>query len=262
MAGGGQLPAKIAAACRATGRPYFVLAFEGAADPATVAAVPHAWVKLNEVGRAIQLLHDAGVGDVVLAGPVKRPGLGDLVPDGRGALFLAKVARRWFSDDGLLSAVIHELEDEGFTVVGADSVLAELAVGEGPCGAVHPTQAAEADIVCGVAAARAAGRQAVAVRDGLVVAYEDSRGTAALLADLAAWRGATRAGVLVKVATPGQERRVDLPTIGPDTVAQAAEAGLAGIAVEAGGALILDRREVARAADAAGLFVVGVRVAP
>ncbi|MFM7345300.1 MAG: UDP-2,3-diacylglucosamine diphosphatase LpxI domain-containing protein, partial [Tagaea sp.] len=139
--------------------------------------------------------------------------------------------------------------------LGAQDVVPELLAPEGALGAVAP---ASAEIAFGLAAAKAWGGtqkgQAVLVRDGAVVAREGRGGTAAML------RGHdARGAVLVKAAMPGQERRVDLPTIGPDTVAQARDAGLRGIAVEAGAALILDRAETAAAADAAGLFLAGAR---
>jgi DUF1009 family protein len=68
-----------------------------------------------------------------------------------------------------------------------------------------------------------------------------------------------KVGVLVKAPKQGQEHRLDLPTIGPRTVEHAARAGLAGVAVAAGGAIIAEPQAVAAAADSAGLFVVGVR---
>ena len=70
-----------------------------------------------------------------------------------------------------------------------------------------------------------------------------------------------RTGVLVKGPKPGQDRRFDLPSIGPRTVETAAAAGLAGIAVEAAGAITADLQAMTRAADAAGLFFVGVPLA-
>jgi DUF1009 family protein len=101
--------------------------------------------------------------------------------------------------------------------------------------------------------------QAVVVQQGLVLGVEAIEGTDALLRRCAELRRGGLGGVLVKLEKPGQERRVDRPTIGPQTVLLAAETGLRGIAAEAGATIVLDRDEVIRAADAAGLFVVGVR---
>ncbi|MGQ0664347.1 MAG: LpxI family protein [Pseudomonadota bacterium] len=264
LAGGGQLPAQVIEACRATGRDFFVLAFSGQTDPGTVRDVPHAWVRLGEVGEALRQLRRAGVDEIVLAGPVRRPGLAELRPDWRGALFLAKVGVKGAGDDGLLSAVVRELEDEGFRVVGADDVFAELRTPLGPCGSLVPEAGAERDIARAISVLCAIGPldigQAAVVQQGIVLGVEAIEGTDALIERCAALRRPGPGGVLVKIAKPGQERRVDLPTVGPATVAKAGVAGLAGIGLEAGGSLIIDRAGVARAADAAGLFVVGVPV--
>ena len=120
------------------------------------------------------------------------------------------------------------------------------------------------DIQVGELAAKALGAedkgQAVVAKDGVAVAQEDRRGTAAMLNDLAVSGHHSEAigGVLVKVTKPAQDRRVDLPAIGCETIEQAQAAGLAGIAVSAGGAILLDREAIVAAADQAGLFVIGI----
>ncbi len=265
LAGGGQLPVRVMAACRARRQPFFVIAFEGFTDPATVDGAPHAWMPVEKVGAILSRLHVEGVSDVVLAGPVRRPGsLLTLRPDLRGALLLLRMVRRWRGDDHVLTQVVREIEGDGFRVVGAEAVAPELLMPRGPLGSLSPDEARHRSIAVGIAAARELGRddrgQAVLVAGGRVVAREGAGGTARLLADAAASQN-TRGGVLVKIVKPGQERRVDLPSVGVDTVAQAASAGLAGIALEAAGSLVIDRDAVTRAADGAGLFVVGVDVA-
>lgn len=264
VAGSGALPRRLIAACQADGRDVFVLALRGAAEPETVAGVAHAWCRIGAAATALDLLRRNGVAELVLAGGIKRPGMATLRPDWRAARFFAKVGYRMLGDDGLLSAVVKELESEGFRIVGAHELLdRDAAVGEGPIGRHGPGAAAASDIARGVAVARAIGAldigQAVVVQQGLVLGVEAIDGTDALLQRCAALRRDGLGGVLVKLQKPGQEARVDRPTIGAQTVALAAAAGLQGIAVEAGATLLLDRAEVIRAADEAGLFVVGVR---
>ncbi len=265
IAGSGGLPRRLVDSCRAAGREVFVLALEGEADPATVADAPHAWCRLGGAATALDLLRAHGVGELVLAGGVRRPALAGLRPDWRAAKFLARVGYRALGDDGLLSAVVKELEREGFRVVGADRVLAEAGLPEGPLGRIAPDADALADIAKGMHLARAVGAldigQAVVVQQGLVLGVEAIEGTDALLQRCAGLRRDGPGGVLVKTEKPGQERRADRPTIGPQTVVLAAAAGLAGIAAEANRTLVLDRAEVIRLADAAGLFVVGVAAA-
>ena len=266
IAGSGELPRRLIERCRASGRPVFIVALEGEAEPETVTDVAHAWCRIGAAAKALRLLRDNGVSDLVFAGGVRRPTLTTIRPDWRAAKFFAKVGYRMLGDDGLFSAIAKELEIEGFRLVGPHELLdAGAAVPEGPLGRLKPNADAEADIARGVEIARAIGAldigQAVVVQQGLVLGVEAIEGTDALLRRCAALRRDGPGGVLVKVEKPGQESRIDRPTIGPQTVRLAAEAGLRGIAVEAGATLLVDRDEVIRAADAAGLFVVGVRVA-
>lgn len=265
LAGGGTLPQLLIEACRREGRDFFVIAFPDFVDPALAAAsgaAAYAALPPEQTGAILKRLRAEGAVEVTLAGSVRRPrSLLALRPDARGAKLLMKMARGWRGDDFVLRAIVHEIEADGFRVVGAETAAPELLMGAGPLGAIAPEPHHAADIALGVRAARELGArdrgQAVIVADGRVLNQETSRGTAAMMENR---DPAARGGVLVKVAKPGQERRVDLPSIGADTVRQAAAAGLAGIALEAGGGLVLGRDAVARAADAAGLFVVGVAV--
>jgi len=266
VAGAGALPGQIVAACRESGRPFFVLALEGQAEATALADLPHAWIRLGAAGRGIDLLREAGVEELVLAGAVRRPSLAALRPDRRTALFLARVGRAAFGDDGLLRAVIRTLEDEGFRVVAPSDILHDLLAAEGVYGAVAPDADAWVDIERGMAVARGLGAldvgQAAVVQQGVVLGVEAIEGTDALIARAGSLRREGPGGVLVKVKKPGQETRVDLPVIGMRTVETAAAAGLRGIAVEAGAALVVDKPAVIAAADRAGLFVVGVKSQP
>jgi UDP-2,3-diacylglucosamine hydrolase len=263
IAGSGGLPRRLIESCRAEGREIFVVALEGEADQATVESVPHAWCRIGGAAAMLDLLRANAVGELILAGGVRRPSLAGLRPDWRAVKFLARIGYRALGDDGLLSAVVKELEREGFRVIGADQLLGEASLAEGPLGRLRPDADALADIACGMRLARAIGAldigQAVVVQLGLVLGVEAIEGTDGLLRRCATLRRDGPGGVLVKAEKPGQERRADRPTIGPQTVILAAESGLRGIAAEAGATLLLDRDEVIRLADRAGIFVVGVR---
>jgi UDP-2,3-diacylglucosamine hydrolase len=263
VAGGGDLPARLADMCRAVGRPYFVLGLNDSADPEFVNAHPHAWVDMVALGTAFRVLRQAEVTEIVLAGKVRRPSILMLKPDATGAAFLARAGLRALrGDDGLLSALVGRIEEEGFRVVAPETVSGELLAPRGPIGAIRPDAVAQADIARGMTVARAIGAldigQGVVVQQSVVLGVEAIEGTDQLLARCAELRRDGPGGVLVKCAKPRQERRIDLPTLGVNTIHLAAAAGLRGIAVEAGGALIVDRQAVADAADAAGLFVVGI----
>jgi hypothetical protein len=263
VAGAGRLPQRLVESCRAAGRDVFVLALEGAAEPETVRGVPHAWCRVGAAAMGLALLRENNVTELVLAGGIRRPSLIALRPDWRAAKLFARIGYRALGDDGLLSAIVSELEQEGFRVLGVDQLLDGGSVVEGPLGKIHPDPQSEADIERGLHVARAIGAldigQAVVVQQGLVLGVEAVEGTDELLRRCAALRREGPGGVLVKVEKPGQERRADRPTIGLRTVVLGAETGLLGIAIEAGATIVLDRDEVIRAADRAGLFVVGIR---
>jgi len=269
LAGGGTLPRKLIEACRRQGRPYFVIAFDGQTAPETVEAadgesISHAWVRLGAAGKTIETLRGAGVRDLVLAGGINRPSMTSVMPDAWGMKFLARTGAGGLGDDGFLSALIRALEtEEEFHVVGVHTLLPEILAEQGVIGAAKPDEGGLRDIEKGVKAALSLGAsdkgQAVVVRGGETVMQEDARGTDAMLAQLAK-SGHGTGGVLVKVSKPGQETRADLPAIGPGTVLEASAAGLSGIAVEAGAAIIVERDDVIEAADKAGIFVAGVIV--
>ena len=262
VAGRGDLPARLAEHACAQGRDVFMLALNGQADAETVAHYPHAWVRLADGTKALQALRAAGVEELVFAGAVKRPSLFSLRPDRRAASFLAKVGWRALGDDSLLSAIAAEFEAEGFRVIGADQIWSAGRMPSGPLTETQPDPVAWRDIRRGVEVVQALGAvdvgQGCVVQQGIVLAVEAVEGTDAMLARAGELRRDGPGGVLVKLAKPGQDRRIDLPTVGPETVAQAAKAGLRGLAVEAGGALIMKQAEMVEAAGATGLFLYGI----
>lgn len=266
LAGGGPLPGRVAAAAQAAGREVFLIAFEGYAEPALTARYPHEIVRLGAAGRALAALRARHVQDLVLAGPVRRPSLLDLRPDAEGARLLARIGRAAFAgDDGLLAAVVRVLGEEGFRVLGAHEIATESLAAPGLLTRAAPDDIAFADIARGIAVARALGSadvgQGCVVQQGIVLALEAIEGTDAMLARAAALARPGAGGVLVKLVKPGQERRADLPTLGPRTILAAAGARLRGIAFEANGTILLERGAMIEAADAAGLFLLGLEPA-
>lgn len=268
IAGAGNLPRSVMMACAQTGRPYFLLALEGAAEQQTVnvAGSNAAWVRIGAIGKAISLLRANGCETLVLAGKVLRPKVSSLRPDMKGTKLLARIGTQLITGDNeLLSGIVQFLEEEGFSVVGAEEVVRDLLAPEGMIGSIYPDKRAQLDIEFGARIARGIGAldigQSVVVQNHQVIGVEAIEGTDKLIARCGALKPEERGGVLVKAKKPQQDSRVDLPTIGVSTVENVAAAGLVGIAVEAGATLLLDRREVARRADALGIFVVGFTMA-
>jgi DUF1009 family protein len=166
-----------------------------------------------------------------------------------------------------MRTILEYFEKDGFRVLGSDEAARQLLAPQGLLGTVTPTEQDKADIAKAVAVIRAMGAhdigQAAIVCEGLVLTVEAAEGTDAMLRRAATLpetvRGSDRArrGVLVKAPKPAQERRMDLPVIGSTTLDLAKAAGLRGIAVQAGGALVLQRTALAANADAAGIFILG-----
>ncbi|KCZ53881.1 hypothetical protein HY30_10295 [Hyphomonas chukchiensis] len=267
IAGLGDLPVSIAENAVETGQGVYVLRLKGFEEP-RLAAYPGDVVGLGEIGKLFTLLKAAGCKDVLFAGIVKRPNFKDLKLDLRGAALLPKViAEAGKGDDALLRLMVKEMEKNGFNVVGSDTVNAGLLAPSGLIAGPQPTETALADISRGAHVVAALGDldigQGCVVCEGLVLAVEAQEGTDAMLARCAglpeAIRGTpdARRGVLVKRPKPGQERRIDLPTVGVSTVEHVAAAGLAGLAVEADGALMLGRDKMQAAAERLGVFIYG-----
>jgi DUF1009 family protein len=263
IAGGGPLPGRVAAAAQAAGRRVFLVGLEGFAERNVLAPYPHEFIRMLAAGRILAALREHECRDLVLIGPVRRPSLFDLRPDAEGARILARIGRAAFAgDDGLLAAVIRVFAEEGFRVIGAQDVLREAVAPAGLLTRAAPDALALADIERGVAVARALGQADVGhgcvVQQGIVLALEAAEGTDTMLARCRDLACAGPGGVLVKLVKPGQELRADLPAIGPETVRAAVATGLRGIAFTAGSTLLAEREATLAAADAAGLFLLGL----
>lgn len=263
IAGGGRLPGQIAAAAHAGGRAVFIVGLEGFAEASVLAPWPHQVVRIGAAGRIIAALREHGCRDLVLIGPVRRPSLLDLRPDVEGTRILARIGRAAFAgDDGLLAAVMQVLGEEGFRILGTHEILNEALGPAGLLSRAAPDALAMADIQRGVAVARALGAadvgQCCVVQQGIVLAVEAAEGTDAMLSRCAPLARPGPGGVLVKLVKPGQDWRADLPTIGVDTIRAASAAGLRGVAFEAGGTILAERDAAIAAADASGLFLLGL----
>lgn len=264
------MPISVAETARGHGRHVHIVALEGVTSDA-VEAFSHTWVRFGEIGKVIKALRRERCEDLVIVGGVRRPKVADVRLDLGGIVNLpALLGWTVGGDNSALSGIVGFLESKGFEVLGAHEVDPDLLADEGPLGKHRPGKQDQEDIAIACRVVRTLGMldvgQAAVVARRYVLAVEAAEGTDHMLErckDLNQWWGGrrtSRSGVLVKCAKPGQERRVDLPTIGPETVRRAAEAGLAGIGVAAHDVLIVDKSGLIEAADRAGLFVVGVRI--
>ena len=268
ICGGGSLPLAVADLVSKRGRPVIVFGLRGAADQQLVARYPHHWLRIGQLGAFARLARSAGCRDVVFIGSLVRPTLWKLRPDFKALMLLPHIVAAYRGgDDHLLSGVSKIVEREGFRLLGAHEVAPEILMPEDTLGRVQPSERDSVDIALGLDYLRAAGPydigQAVVVAGKHVLAVEAAEGTDAMVARVAEMRanGRVRAaagsGVLVKAPKRGQDKRFDLPSIGPRTIEGVARAGLAGIAVVAGGTIVAEPERLVQAADRANIFVIG-----
>ncbi len=269
ICGGGALPFAVADAVGKRGRRVVLFAIRGWADPQRVAAYPHHWASFGQFGWFCRVAQREGCRDVVLIGSVVRPAIWKIRPDFKTLRLLPRIVGLLRGGDNrLLKGVAAIFEEHGFRLVGAHEIAPDILMPEGPLGRERPRAGDQADIATALALLEATSPfdvgQAVVVADTRVLAIEAAEGTDRMLARIAELRKGgriadARRGVLVKAAKRGQDRRVDLPSIGPRTVEGAARAGLAGIAVVSGSTIIAEAGLTGAAADRERIFVIGVR---
>jgi DUF1009 family protein len=231
---------------------------------------PHEWLSPGEPGRIIKAMKAHGVGEVLMCGRVDRPKFSELKLDAKGMLLLPKaIAAARKGDDALLRFIVGICEDEGLKAISVAEAAPALVCGEGALGRVTPSAEHRTDMAVAFKIVHTLGAldvgQAAVVCEGLALAVEAAEGTDAMLARIPNLRESLRGGpgsprgVLVKALKPTQDAKTDMPVVGVATVQGAAKAFLAGIALEAGASLILDKAAVAAEADRLGLFVIGVK---
>ena len=271
VAGGGGLPFAVAESLAARGIEPIFFALKGICDPEKVSRFRHHWISVGQIGKVVRLLRNENCRDLVFIGTLVRPALSEIRLDWGTVRAMKHILAAFRGgDDHLLSGVGRILERDGFRMVGVKDVAPDLLMPAGCLTRTAPDSSATADIAKGQDVLRALGPfdigQAVVVIDGHVVGVEGIEGTDALLVRIAQLRAEGRIrtkpgrGVLVKTPKSGQDLRYDLPTLGPRTIENAAAAGLAGVAVAAGNTLVAEPQALVNAADASGLFVVGLPV--
>lgn len=272
IAGSGLLPLYVAQAAQQAGETPFIIRLKNEAD-LDWSNFDNISISVGDVSSLGRALSEQKIDRVVLSGGVsRRPEWREIRPNLKMVAKMPSIIRTLISggDDTVLQMVIRLIEAQGARVIGAHEIAPGLLATTGSLGKITPDDDDRRDIAKAAKAALAlgtldVGQGAVSV-GGRLVALEGVEGTDGMLARVASLRSEgrisnRRKGVLVKLCKPQQDIRADLPTIGPSTVHNAAQAGLAGIAIEAGRAFILDRDAMLEAANSAGLFVCGIDTA-
>ncbi len=263
IAGQGGLPGRLVSALTQRGEPFVVAEMEGFRSD--IPGTTPIRFRLERLAVLLDSLAESGVTRVVFAGAIRRPRIDPELFDPKTATLVPRlVAAMGAGDDAALRTVIAIFEEWDFEVVGADKVAPDLVPGPGllvgsPSGADRRDADRAARIVAGLGALDVG--QGAVVAQGLCLAVETLPGTDAMLRFAGEHAGALRPdpkgakGVFYKAPKPDQDRRIDLPTLGLETVRSVAKAGLAGIAWEAGGVILLDRDAMVKEAEASGLFL-------
>ena len=258
LACGGIIPSIVAKSCHDAGHDPFIVALKSFTDPTWMKDYDHAWHRIGALGGVIKTFKTHGIRDLCLIGSLGKPSLSSLRPDLTGIKFLSRVRYSNMGDDGLLRAFRTFLEGQGFVIHGAHRLAPDLLTPAGVLGAVTPSAVQEEDIEFGIKAAQKLGErdmgQAVIVLNGQLIAEEAREGTAALIA-----AHGTAGAILVKLCKPQQDRDIDMPTIGPDTVRAAASKNMGGLVAHAGESLFVERARAISEADTQGLFVLGAK---
>lgn len=259
IAGSGDLPFEILQACQ--GKPLVVIGFEGQTDPSLSSDI--ALFSLGSIGKILSYLHQHQVKNIIFGGSLRRPGWSELQLDKTGALWLKKLGWRALrGDNDLLAGIMNLLEQEGFTILKPNDVMGDLLAPAGCLTKLQPTLQDWEDIERGGKILKTLSPydigQAAVVQQGLILGIEAIEGTEKLINRSGQLKRAGEGGTLIKFAKTGQDQRVDLPTVGPDTLKQLKEAGLVGLAVSAATTQIIDMSSFIEMANQLGLFVVGI----
>ncbi|MEM8617743.1 MAG: UDP-2,3-diacylglucosamine diphosphatase LpxI [Pseudomonadota bacterium] len=263
ISGLGDLPVRIAEAVTARGQSVHIVRLKGFVEP-KLSTYPGETLGFAEIGKALRSFKQAGCRQICFAGDVKRPDLSALKPDLKGMSLLPKaIAASRKGDDALLRFMIGVFEAEGLQVIGTDEALGDNPTRQGVIAGPQPSAGVLDDLHKASEVALAIGAldigQGAIVCRGLVLCVEAQEGTDAMLARCAALPAALRGtlaapeGALVKRLKPIQDRRIDLPTIGPATIDGAHRAGLAAVGYEAGGAHLIDFETIAQKAETYGI---------
>lgn len=261
ICGGGLFPAEVARAAQLNGYDILALLIRDNEAPG-MEAYPHMHVRIAEVGKMLKKLRDQHIQDVCLIGHLKRPSLSSLRPDWGAVRYIPDFIPLFQGGDNhLLAGIVRFLEAQGFHVKGAHEVAPHLLAKAGETGQHSPTKDTLNDIEKGQQLLQALSPfdigQGVVIHRGRVLAVEGPEGTKSMLARVSELLPKKGEGVFLKGPKAGQDWRIDLPAVGPDTVKEVAAAGLAGIAIQAGGVLMLEPENMQKLADENCLFIHG-----
>jgi len=260
IAGNGRFPIIFAENAKRLGYAISAVAHIGETEPELERYVERIhWVEIGQFNKLIQALKGDGVRQAVMLGGIKKTHVFTTVRPDLRALAVASRLKQ-LKDDAILREVATELESEGIQIRESTFGLRGILVEEGSLTKRAPSKKEWEDIRYGWEVAQEIGRldigQCVVVKNRVVVAVEAVEGT-----DEAIRRGgalAREGAVVVKRSKPQQDLRFDLPAVGPTTVEAMSSVKASVLALEADRCVLLDREEMLRKAEQAGIAIVGL----
>lgn len=262
IAGNGRFPFLVLEGARQQGIEMTVIAIKEEASPELAASAQRIhWVSLGELSKTIDLLHQEGVTQAVMAGQVKHNKIfSSIRPDWKLAKLLFSLTTK--NTDALIGGVARILEDEHIHLVDSTLFLQPLVPAAGVLTKRAPTTQEASDFAYGITVARTISAmdigQTIVVSDGACVAVEAMEGTDEVIdraARITATRSQDKPLVVIKVSKPGQDMRFDVPVIGLSTIEYMKRAGATALAIDAGRTLLFDRTKLLEFADAAGIAI-------
>lgn len=266
IAGGGDLPAMVAGRCIEQGISPFIIGYKDRTSLSLLEKYPHMIARLGGAGSVVKRLKREGISDLVMIGSMPRPTLAELRPDLTTLRFYTRMGlemSKTIGDDGFLGYLRKFLEDLGFQIHGAQMFLQSCIAPQGMIGSICPDERQMQDVLFGFEKSQALGAadigQSVIIANGELLGEEGVEGTDALIKKVAAQHPEKIKGaILVKTCKPQQDKDLDLPTIGEETLLLAANYELSGVAVHAGNSFIVNKETVAQIADTHKMFIIGV----
>lgn len=261
LAGGGVLPQLIVDERTRNKQETYIVAFKGFTNPEWIAAHPHHWIRLGQLGKALDILKKQHITQIVFAGHVRRPSWNQIRPDWQGMKLLWQLKKQRLGDDALLRQLAEMFARYGMELVGADEILPDCLMPAGQLTRAVPSPEQHKDINYAQRIlhewAKLDQGQSIVVQNGIILGVEAIEGTDELIRRCADYKRPGKGPVLVKIKKPQQDKRLDLPTIGEQTILNAIEAGFSGIAVQEKQALFLQPSTSVELANKHALFITG-----
>ena len=263
IAGGGWLPKQLIEEIKKQNKTPYLVALNDITDKNITENIETIWARMGSVGRIISFFKDNGVKQVVFSGFVRRPSFASMIPDTVGLKLLNKIRKlSEAGDNSLFNVIIEFLEEHNLQIIGVDDVASNILATKGAMTKHAPVRKFLNDIEIGTIVAAEIGKldigQAAIVQNGVVLGVEGIDGTDALIERCSKLQVDSHGAVLVKMKKPKQDRRIDLPSIGPATIEKLYANGLKGVAIQSGNALIIKKEETIELANKLGVFIWGV----